>query len=158
MDGALKVQRQSFEAVRFTQPARMVPNVLLELELQKALNRYQSMVQQHASSARNGSRYFDNTQEIRRTFDESAASMEQVLQSDSDFSFPELSRQTYANGSAQNLELSTAYTIERAATELRSITGKLTFVPPLTLTIITQYPELHFEYIGDEAEPVSASA
>ena len=32
---------------------------------------------------------------------------------------------------------------------MRVAKGELTFLPPMVMTIITQYPELHFEYLGD---------
>ena len=32
---------------------------------------------------------------------------------------------------------------------MRVAKGELTFLPPMVMTIVTQYPELHFEYLGD---------
>lgn len=48
-----------------------------------------------------------------------------------------------------SMESSSAYTAELGALEMRVARGDLTFLPPLVMTIITQYPELHFEYLGE---------
>ncbi len=50
------------------------------------------------------------------------------------------------NVSAENRS---AYTAEVGALEMRVAKGELTFLPPMVMTIVTQYPELHFEYLGD---------
>lgn len=46
-------------------------------------------------------------------------------------------------------EASSSYTAERGVLEMRVAKGELTFLPPMVMTIVTQYPELHFEYLGD---------
>ena len=48
-----------------------------------------------------------------------------------------------------SMETSSSYTAERGALEMRVAKGELTFLPPMVMTIVTQYPELHFEYLGD---------
>lgn len=48
-----------------------------------------------------------------------------------------------------SLESNSAYTAELGALEMRVAKGELTFLPPMVMTIVTQYPELHFEYLGD---------
>ncbi len=48
-----------------------------------------------------------------------------------------------------SMESSSAYTAELGALEMRVARGDLTFLPPMVMTIVTQYPELHFEYLGD---------
>lgn len=48
-----------------------------------------------------------------------------------------------------SMESSSAYTAELRALEMRVARGDLTFLPPMVMTIITQYPELHFEYLGE---------
>ena len=53
---------------------------------------------------------------------------------------------TNVNVSAEN---HSAYTAEVGALEMRVAKGELTFLPPMVMTIVTQYPELHFEYLGD---------
>lgn len=47
----------------------------------------------------------------------------------------------------QNLHSS--YTAQLGALEMRVAKGELTFLPPMVMTIVTQRPDLHFEYLGD---------
>ena len=52
-------------------------------------------------------------------------------------------------GSETSKEFNSSYTAERGSLEMRVAKGDLTFLPPMVMTIVTQYPELHFEYLGD---------
>ncbi len=47
------------------------------------------------------------------------------------------------------MDVTSSYAAERGAFEMRVAKGDLTFLPPMVMTIVTQYPELHFEYLGD---------
>lgn len=51
--------------------------------------------------------------------------------------------------SGLSMENRSSYTAELGALEMRVAKGELTFLPPMVMTIVTQYPELHFEYLGD---------
>lgn len=42
----------------------------------------------------------------------------------------------------------TSYTAQRGAFEMRVAKGELTYLPPLTMTIVTQRPSVHVEYLG----------
>ena len=53
------------------------------------------------------------------------------------------------SGSGNSAEIHSTYTAERGSVEMRVARGDLTFLPPMVMTIVTQYPELHFEYLGD---------
>ena len=55
------------------------------------------------------------------------------------------SPEVQANLFAEN---DSAYTVDRGAFEFRVATGEVSFLPPLTMTVITQRPEVHFEYTG----------
>lgn len=55
------------------------------------------------------------------------------------------SRDVQESVSAEN---SSAYTMERGAFEFRVSNGDVAFLPPLTMTVMTQRPEIHFEYLG----------
>lgn len=46
-------------------------------------------------------------------------------------------------------ETRSTYSAERGAFEMKVAKGDLTYLPPMMMTIITQRPELHFEYLGD---------
>lgn len=47
-----------------------------------------------------------------------------------------------------SMETSASYTTERGAFEMRVAKGELTYLPPLIMTIITQRPQVHVEYLG----------
>ncbi len=47
-----------------------------------------------------------------------------------------------------SLESSSFYTAQRGAFEMRVAKGELTYLPPMIMTIITQRPEVHIEYLG----------
>lgn len=54
-----------------------------------------------------------------------------------------------STGNDFSMENRSSYTAELGALEMRVAKGDLTFLPPMVMTIVTQYPELHFEYLGD---------
>ncbi len=56
---------------------------------------------------------------------------------------------TVSTGIDISMEATSSYTAERGSLEMRVAKGDLTFLPPMVMTIVTQYPELHFEYLGD---------
>mgnify|MGYP005966572803 CR=1 FL=1 len=45
-------------------------------------------------------------------------------------------------------EAAAAYIVQRGSFELRVAKGELSYVPPLVMTIVTQYPDIQFEYTG----------
>lgn len=47
-----------------------------------------------------------------------------------------------------SVEASSSYTAERGAFEMRVARGDLTYLPPMVMTIITQRPQVHVEYLG----------
>lgn len=47
-----------------------------------------------------------------------------------------------------SVETSSSYTTERGAFEMRVARGDLTYLPPMVMTIITQRPQVHVEYLG----------
>ena len=47
------------------------------------------------------------------------------------------------------LENSSSYTAQRGSFEMRVARGELTYLPPMVMTIVTQRPEVHVEYLGD---------
>ena len=46
-------------------------------------------------------------------------------------------------------EAQSGYMMQRASFEWRVAGGDISFIPSLDMTIITQYPDIHFEYTGD---------
>ena len=55
---------------------------------------------------------------------------------------------SYDAQQAVSTENNSAYTLERGAFEFRVSSGELSFLPSLTMTVMTQRPEVHFEYLG----------
>lgn len=47
-----------------------------------------------------------------------------------------------------SVETNTSYTAQRGAFEMRVARGDLTYLPPLVMTIVTQRPQVHVEYLG----------
>ena len=50
---------------------------------------------------------------------------------------------------AGNSESVSEYLVQREAFEFRIAKGDLSYIPAMSVTIITQYPEVQFEYLGD---------
>ena len=48
-----------------------------------------------------------------------------------------------------SVETSSSYTAQRGSFEMRVAKGELTYLPPLMMTIVTQRPQVHIEYLGD---------
>lgn len=46
------------------------------------------------------------------------------------------------------VQAGSSYTAQRGAFEMRVAKGELTYLPPLTMTIVTQRPSVHVEYLG----------
>ncbi|MCI8465830.1 MAG: hypothetical protein HFI63_08245 [Lachnospiraceae bacterium] len=49
---------------------------------------------------------------------------------------------------AISTESDSAYTMDRGAFEFRVAKGEVAFLPPLVMTVMTQRPEVHIEYLG----------
>lgn len=47
-----------------------------------------------------------------------------------------------------SMETRSSYTAQRGAFEMRVARGDLTYLPPLVMTVITQRPQVHVEYLG----------
>lgn len=48
-----------------------------------------------------------------------------------------------------SVQSSSSYTAQRGAFEMRVAKGELTYLPPMMMTIVTQRPSVHVEYLGD---------
>lgn len=48
-----------------------------------------------------------------------------------------------------SIQSNSSYATQRGSFELRVAKGDLTYLPPLVMTIITQRPQVHIEYLGD---------
>ncbi|MCI8513219.1 MAG: hypothetical protein HFI93_01095 [Lachnospiraceae bacterium] len=171
----LKVTSTPFQSVRISQSARLVSSDSVELERRKAIARVKAFQSQHSAGGGMDLKYVN---QINRTFSvkssqNTAASSSQT--NGGNTAVPETSQtqSTKASASAGNtvsvvshtstveetapsqvnqaavtLESNSAYTMDRGAFEFRVAKGELAFLPPLDMTIITQRPEVHFEYTG----------
>lgn len=172
MEPLLKVTSLPLHTVQFSQPARLVPTNDLELERRKAMARYFAF---QARSGIGSSLDFKYINQVNKAFSvphhpapmpshDGAAAMKKsppaavsapvkpaVLT-------PSVSGKNHAPkteartfSSAGIPEPQAAYTLQRGSFEMRVAKGELTYIPPLVMTIITQYPEIHYEYTGDDA-------
>lgn len=178
----LKVTTTPFQAVRFSQNARLVSSGSVDLERRKAIARMRAFQSQHSSRANLDMNYVN---QINRTFstkqthqptapaadstakpviDKANTAIRSSSQTsisapasdnhtaDSDF-MPVIPSSSQGSSSPEvqaNLfaENDSAYTVDRGAFEFRVATGEVSFLPPLTMTVITKRPEVHFEYTG----------
>lgn len=159
MKMTLNVHTDSFKAVHIRENARLIPSQSVHMEQKMALARHQAFVSRVKSAAPGGAD-LKNILKIRRAF----ASGEPVKQAEQ-VPLPSLKAASVSallpdqaaaaavpsSPSAQSYESS--YVMDRAAVEIRSLSGSLTFVPPLSLTVITQYPKVTFEYTQEPELP-----
>lgn len=45
--------------------------------------------------------------------------------------------------------VASSYTAQRGAFEMRVAKGELSYLPPMVMTVVTQRPQVHIEYLGD---------
>lgn len=185
MSQLINITTDSFQAVRFTQNARLVPEQSLDIERRKAIARH------YAFTSRNqGGMHTPQISQINSAFSGSRvhaavsvssaespastavpASQPQLAASahartSSDISKPvhvsvpqnndsvsvastvsESSVSNVSEPAASNVSES-AYHVQRGSFEMRVANGSLSYVPQLAMTIVTQHPEVHVEYIG----------
>lgn len=164
----LNISTDSFKAVRFSENTRLVSEDSLDIERRKAMARYKAFAQRAGASTNvrdvsNINRAFSGSHRApapqpvhtpQTSVSGRAAQMpaptpsaNQVNSGDSVVQNSSVSvadaNINYSPGQAQ-----ASYNVERGAFEMRVASGSLSFVPALSMTIITQYPEVHFEYTG----------
>lgn len=77
------------------------------------------------------------------------ASTQTVSSSEASASIPvAVSSQTSA---VQDISVAatSSYTAQRGAFEMRVAKGELSYLPPMVMTVVTQRPQVHIEYLGD---------
>lgn len=172
MGPLLKITSVPYESVRITQQARLVPSDMVAVARQQALARCRSYQMRHPNS---GYSDFDYANQVRRAFvtpkqsadqgttrstvQNSAQSTVKVSSQSTAPSPEQVSKQSKVQSGTTNTtadssqasvssEASSAYLVERGAFELRVAKGDVSYIPALTMTIVTQYPEVNFEYLG----------
>lgn len=159
---------KNFEAVHFKQNARLVSDVDMNSVRQKMMMRQKAFKAQHAVKSVNADAEYMS--QVRRAFASSAASSAAPV-ADSTAAqasavtntapaavttAPAVSAsaevtneisQTQITADAQQA-VQAAYTQDRGSFEKRVATGEVSYVPELSMTIITQLPTVEFEYLG----------
>lgn len=178
MGPLIKITSEPIQMVRFTQNARLVSSDSVDMERRKALARHiaaqrsnphtQSTVSVEDITRINRTFSRSNaTPQVVQTESFQQMASRQITQP----SVPTASRQTApvvprtesaqtsssaasvplaASAVAQDIsvETNTSYTAQRGAFEMRVARGDLTYLPPLVMTVITQRPQVHVEYLG----------
>lgn len=173
MEQLIKVSSVPFQAIRFTQNARLVPADNMALERHKALVRHHAFLSRFraASSCVD----YDFLNQVNAAFSKETkaspppasfsglppAGMPAAGRNASgavsrsvpgNQSFPlrpqPVSGTVHASSVQVPAEAAVAYIVQRGSFELRVAKGELSYVPPLVMTIVTQYPDIQFEYTG----------
>ena len=178
MGPLIKITTEPLQMVRFTQNARLVSSDSVDMERRKALARHiaaqrsnpqtQSTVSVEELTRINRTFSRSNAApQVVQTESFQQMASRQITQP----SVPASSRQTApitprfdavqassaasvpmmtASASVQDIsvETNTSYTAQRGAFEMRVARGDLTYLPPLVMTIVTQRPQVHVEYLG----------
>ena len=160
MSMVLHVHTEPFQAIRLTQNARLVSSNSVESERRMALARHMAFSRSHNSGTW-GREQLKNILKINHAFSSKnegrsvslhslKAASPTALLSGGDINVSNssdyIADSSNTSGTSQT---SSSYMVERAALEMRASSGDLTFIPPLVLTIITQYPSISFEYTGE---------
>lgn len=192
MEQLVKVTSIPFQAIRFTQNARLIPADNVSLERQKALARHRAFQSRYRAAV--SSIDLEYISKVKNAFSRkttsgrsassapvagsppkgsvhheavsteaghiapsssgqiSAASGESAYAIPSDFGAPAFHAGTpepvAVTRRSVSPEASSAYAVQRGSFELRVARGELSYVPPLVMTIVTQYPDVQFEYTG----------
>lgn len=149
----LNISTDSFKAVRFSENARLVSEDSLDIERRKAMARHKAFAQRVGASTN-----VRDVSNINRAFPSSvsgtaAQPMTPALSANRINSGADIVQKAPISVSDANINYSpgqaqASYNVERGAFEMRVASGSLSFVPALSMTIITQYPDVHFEYTG----------
>lgn len=178
MAALIKVTSIPFQSTRFTQNARLVPSQSVAAERQRTFSLYHAYQNQYHVKGNSSSLDFmskyrqtfssgspvavspqNSGANLGTAPSVSAASQKSMRDSDtiSALNYPS-SRQADSvsvNGdesaavSSGNSESVSEYLVQREAFEFRIAKGDLSYIPAMSVTIITQYPEVQFEYLGD---------
>lgn len=178
MEQLIKITTEPMRMVRFSQNARLVNSDNIDMERRKAIarqNSFRNSAGQGTVSVEDIKRinrtFSKNNVSVETSKDASLQVVSRQMQSSSapNVSIPsqevspapetavtiETSPAVVA-GESESVELpdisiqsNSSYAAQRGSFELRVAKGDLTYLPPLVMTIITQRPQVHIEYLGD---------
>lgn len=177
MGPLIKITTEPLQMVRFTQSARLVTSDSVDIERRKALARQMSSRRSNPHVQGSVSveditrinRAFSRSNATPQVQVQDKSFLQTALQQAAQPSVPAAAPAPavpIANGESAytptasmpsastavsqdiSVETSTSYTAQRGAFEMRVAKGDLTYLPPLVMTIITQRPQVHVEYLG----------
>ena len=177
MGPLIKITTEPLQMVRFTQNARLVTSDSVDIERRKALARQMSSRRSNPHVQGSVSveditrinRAFSRSNATPQVQVQDKSFLQTALQHAAQPSAPAASSPApavpAANGESSyapiaalsastavsqdiSVETSTSYTAQRGAFEMRVAKGELTYLPPMVMTIITQRPSVHVEYLG----------
>lgn len=173
MGQLLKVTSVPMQTIRFTQNARLVPADHVDIERRKAMARHFAFSSRYSGGGNTVDLNYVN--QVNRSFagarthsrptgsaawsagppssgGKTAAEHPPAVSNENSIASSNSGSVPYASDIPDSQvtipETQAAYTTQRGSFELRVATGELSYLPPMTMTIITQYPEIHFEYLG----------
>ena len=173
MGQLLKVTSVPMQTMRFSQNARLVPADHVDIERRKAMARHFAFHSRYSSMGNTVDLNYVN--QVNRSFagarthsrptgsagwsagpppsgGRSAEQRPQAVSKENGLAASGSGPVSYTTDIPVSQisipETQAAYTTQRGSFELRVATGELSYLPPMTMTIITQYPEIHFEYLG----------
>lgn len=178
MEQLIKITTEPMRMVRFSQNARLVNSDNIDMERRKAIarqNSFRNSAGQGTVSVEDIKRinrtFSKNNVSVETSKDASLQVVSRQMQSSSapNVSIPsqevspapetavtiETSPAVVAGGSESvelpdiSIQSNSSYAAQKGSFELRVAKGDLTYLPPLVMTIITQRPQVHIEYLGD---------
>lgn len=177
MGTLIKVTSTPFQSIRFTQSARLVPSHAVAAERQRVMSLYLAHQARYHVSGRYPNVDFMN--QYRQAFpsdapvtvaSQSAAATQEapsvpVIKQIGSYGTGPVTSSGYSyassadyvsmeTGEADDFSAASAeplseYLVQREAFEFRMANGEVSYIPAMSVTIVTQYPEVHFEYLGD---------
>ena len=158
MGTLIKVTSIPFESIRFTQNARLVPSDRVVAERQKALSLHRAYQHQYPSGSpapvpSQGTGLPQGVSSFQAVNQKnslgSGTASASVYPSASMTSFTSIDAGESAASGTASMETVSEYLVQREAFEFRIAKGDFSYIPPLSVTIVTQYPEIRFEYTGE---------
>lgn len=175
MQQLIKITSEPMRMVRFSQNARLINSDSVDMERRKAIARQSTF----RNSAGQGTISVEDIKKINRTFSTSnakyqvsgeaakpVAPQQKQMQAPAPAPAPKVEPQvpesvdlvseaapvvTASPAPVQDLSVENGsnFTAQKGAFEMRVAKGDLTYLPPMVMTIVTQRPEVHIEYLGD---------
>ena len=176
MEQLIKITTEPMRMVRFSQNARLVNSNSIDMERRKAIarqNSFRNSAGQGTVSVEDIKRinrtFSKKNASVETSNDPSQQTVSRQIQSsplpsvqEGSISLvseaPVMVETTSAEAAVASnpvevpdisVQSNSSYAVHRGSFELRVAKGDLTYLPPLVMTIITQRPQVHIEYLGD---------